>query len=356
MARRYEGHLSVYRPELQQYLTPIFRGYSTSVSPLCKRLGSPLDTRGRYNPETLSALHDLAVECDRLEKEEEARLLFLEAFDGRARGLGMNDLDTLESACKLALILDRQMKYEDALKWYKQVFQYRLDVLGKGNPDTMAVGHLCASVCEKLGKNGEAKDYFLKVFFVRSDKLGNDHPDTLTTAHRLGSVCEKLGRYDDSYKWYTMVLNNRLKVLGKRDQDTSDTYHRMLSLCTQRDDKQGRDAVEKAWAESPESMTPKKNTTKTLTISEVLEFEDGQKLSTTYDSLRQVRARLWGSNIFSETSNLSVSLFKVTKIRQCLLVFRRPFQFVKFINFSMLIPRITALQRKLHNIDGISSR
>ncbi|KAJ6511119.1 hypothetical protein C8R45DRAFT_1068901 [Mycena sanguinolenta] len=182
---------------------------------------------GDDDPNTLQAMHSLAITYDDLGQFEEAKKLKIEVLEKRQKLLADNHPDTLQTMHNLADTYDNLGQFEKAKKLTMEVLEKRQKLLGDDHLQTLNTMHSLAVTYDNLGRFEEAKKLEIEVLEKRRKLLGDDHPDTLRTMHNLAVSYDNLGQFEEAKKLKIEVLEKRQKLLGEDHLDTLQTMHNL---------------------------------------------------------------------------------------------------------------------------------
>ncbi|KAJ6450506.1 hypothetical protein C8R45DRAFT_1127834 [Mycena sanguinolenta] len=177
------------------------------------------------NPDTLLAMHNLALTYNNLSRLVEAEKLYVLVLEKQKKLLGDDHLQTLHTMHNLADTYVNLGQFEEAKKLKSEVLEKRQKLLGHDHPETLHTMHSLAITYNKLGQFEEAKKVKIEVLEKQGKLLGDDHPDTLQTMHNLAISYDNLGQFEEGKKLKIEVLEKRQKLLGDDHPDTLCTMH-----------------------------------------------------------------------------------------------------------------------------------
>ena len=128
--------------------------------------------------------------------------------------------DTLGAMHNLAVSYDDAGRRDEALKLREQVLALRRKVNGPEHPDTLAAMNNLASSYDEAGRQDEALKLREEAVALRRKVLGPEHPDTLMAMNNLAISYDEAGRREEALKLREEVLALRRKVLGPEHPDT----------------------------------------------------------------------------------------------------------------------------------------
>ncbi|KAF7333618.1 FabD/lysophospholipase-like protein [Mycena sanguinolenta] len=180
---------------------------------------------GDDHPDTLQAMHNLAMTYDESGQFEEAEKLYVVVLERRQKLLGDDHVDTLHTMNSLAVTYEHLGQFEEAEKIYVVVLEKQKKLLGDDHLDTLHVMHNLAITYHKLGQFEEASKLYIVVLEKRKKLLGDDHLKTLQTMHNLAITYDNLGQFEEAEKLHVVVLEKQKKLLGDDHLDTLRTMH-----------------------------------------------------------------------------------------------------------------------------------
>ena len=116
----------------------------------------------------------------------------------RREKLGADHPDTLTAMHNLAISYRQAGRLEEALGMGEEVLRLRREKLGADHPDTLDAMHNLANSYRRAGRLEGALGMSEEVLRLRRDKLGADHPDTLSAMNNLAVTLNALGRLPDA--------------------------------------------------------------------------------------------------------------------------------------------------------------
>ena len=176
---------------------------------------------GDKHPDTLDAMHELAINLSKLGRYEEALTLNEKVLSLRKEIFGDKHPDTINAMESLAAILDDLGRFDEALTLQEKVLATRKEIFGDKHPDTINAMQNLAMTLEDLGRLDEALTLNEKVLNLYKEILGYDeHPDALAAMNNLSITLSKLGRYEEALTLDEKVLATRKEILGDEHPDT----------------------------------------------------------------------------------------------------------------------------------------
>lgn len=153
------------------------------------------------------------------------------------RNHGINNPNTLSALNELALAYCRVENFEKALEVEKEAYCKQCDILGINHVDTIRSMNNLAAIYSKINNFDDAICLFEKAYQLRCDELGNNHESTLFAARNIGMTyfnhavyCENKKEYDAAEKLFEKAFQFRLEKFGREDKDTIDTLFAMNIL------------------------------------------------------------------------------------------------------------------------------
>ena len=169
---------------------------------------------GPEHPDTLRAMHNLAISYSFAGRREEALKLREEVLTFRRKVLGPEHPDTLMAMGNLAFSYRDAGHREEALKLEERILSLRSKALGPEHSDTlMAMGNLALSYRD-AGRREEALKLGVETLRLFRKVNGPEHPDTLRMMNNLAVSYEDLGRGEEALKLREEALTLCRKVFG----------------------------------------------------------------------------------------------------------------------------------------------
>ena len=146
-----------------------------------------LATFGPEHPNTLRAMHNLAVSYDAAGRLDEALKLQEEVLPLMRKVHGPEHPDTLGAMGNLAVLYQAAGRQDEALQLKEEVLTLSRQVNGPEHPSTLkAIGNLANSYND-AGRQDEALQLLEEAMTLMRQVNGPEHPDTLKAMHNLGS-------------------------------------------------------------------------------------------------------------------------------------------------------------------------
>jgi serine/threonine protein kinase/tetratricopeptide (TPR) repeat protein len=180
---------------------------------------------GPEHPETINAMQNLANSYDVTGHKDEALKLREEVLALCRKVLGPEHADTLKAMHNLANSYDEAGRVDKGLKLREEVLALRPKVSGPEHPATlMAMNNLSLSYHE-VGRRDEALKLREQAVALYRKVSGSEHPDTLRAMSNLAFSYDEAGRRDEALKLREEVLAIRRKVNGPEHPDTLVAMH-----------------------------------------------------------------------------------------------------------------------------------
>jgi tetratricopeptide (TPR) repeat protein len=150
---------------------------------------------GDDHPDTIHAMHRLAITYDGLGQFKQAEDLKVVVLEQKKRKFGNDHLETLHAMHSLAVTYDKLSQFQRAEELHITVYEKRRKLLGDGHPDTLRAMHSLAVTYDHLGQFQKAKELQVVVLEKQIKLCGNDHPATLQAMHNLATTYHRLGQF-----------------------------------------------------------------------------------------------------------------------------------------------------------------
>jgi serine/threonine protein kinase len=175
---------------------------------------------GPDHPDTLTSLHNLAMERWKEDRVGEAVTLCRQALEGRRRVLGPELEDTLFSQLKLGLYLLADSRYNDAEPILRDAIEACKRTLSPNHKYTLHGQNDLALVLNNNGKLQEALELDRDTLAKRREALGADHPSTLLSMANVACSLWSLDRFEEAETLCREALDARRRVLGEGHSET----------------------------------------------------------------------------------------------------------------------------------------
>ncbi|KAJ7191425.1 kinase-like domain-containing protein [Mycena pura] len=185
---------------------------------------------GKEDPDTLSAMYDLACTYYQLGRLAAAEELHAETAERRKRILSPNHPDTLASIHHLTFVYRRLGRLTEALALGTTVLEKRQQILGADHPNTLGAMHNLALTFYDLHYLTDAAKLQESVLEKQKRVLGRDHPDTLTGMQNLAATYYDLRRFGDAEELLELAWDGRRRILGKDHPCTLRTAEKLIDM------------------------------------------------------------------------------------------------------------------------------
>ena len=185
---------------------------------------------GPDDPETATALNNLAVTYQSLARYMEAEPLFRRAIEIDERVLGKDHPDVATRYNNLALLLYKQGKYDQAEPLYRRAIEIDEKVLGKDHPDIATLYNNLAGLLQAQGKYDQAEPLYRRAIEIDESVLGKDHPAVARDYDNLALLLKEQGKYDQAEPLYRRAIEIDESVLGKDHPHVAVWYNNLAAL------------------------------------------------------------------------------------------------------------------------------
>ncbi len=175
---------------------------------------------GADHPDTLRTLNKLAVASKDAGQVAQAIRLLEEVRETQEKTLGPDHPDTLTTLHNLAVAYSAAHKWAEAIRLFEQVKESREKQLGANHPDTLRTLTNLAVAYEHDGKVAEAIRLLEQVKEIQETKLEADHPDILFTLEGLAGAYKAAGKLQQAIRLYEQVRVARERKLGADHRST----------------------------------------------------------------------------------------------------------------------------------------
>jgi eukaryotic-like serine/threonine-protein kinase len=170
--------------------------------------------RGPDHPDTLTAMHSLALSYVGLKRYADALKLQEQVLTLRRTKLGADHPETLSTMHSLANSLYRLQKNNDALELYEQTLALKKAKLGPDHPETLKTMNGLANAYSAADRPFDCLKLREETLALQKKKLGLDHPDTLISMYNLAIEYQQLGRPSDALKLREQTFSLQRAKLG----------------------------------------------------------------------------------------------------------------------------------------------
>ena len=185
------------------------------------------DAYGPEHPDTLNALHSLAVWAGQAGDAAGARDQLAALLPTRERVLGPEDRYTLATRNQLARWTGEAGDAAGARDQLAALLPIRERVVGPEQTDTLNTRNQLARWTGQAGDAAGARDQFAALLPIRERVLGPEHPDTLTTRGNLAYWAGQAGDAAGARDQFAALLPIRERVLGPEHPDTLNTHNQL---------------------------------------------------------------------------------------------------------------------------------
>jgi serine/threonine protein kinase/tetratricopeptide (TPR) repeat protein len=188
-----------------------------------------LVTLGPEHPETLSAVHNLALCYTLAGNKDEALKLQEELLPLRVKVNGPEHHDTLSAMHNLAFAYASAGRLNEALKLREELLPLRRKVNGPLHPDTVrAVSGLAASY-EQTGRQDKALLLREEVLKLLRKIHGPEKLETITAMESVAASYRNVGRWEEAIKMGEDAVKLFTKVNGPEHPDTISCMHNLAN-------------------------------------------------------------------------------------------------------------------------------
>jgi tetratricopeptide (TPR) repeat protein len=175
---------------------------------------------GPKDPETLRAMHELAIAYRGAGRMDDAIKLYEEVHTAQMVNPGPEHPDTLTTLNNLATAYMETRRTAEAETLLEQVRDARLKVLGPEDAATLTTLHNLADVYRRTGRLTQAVELYEEVRAARVKVLSPDHPELLYTLNNLATTYWQLKQLDKSVPLFEQLLQTHQRMLGDRHPRT----------------------------------------------------------------------------------------------------------------------------------------
>mmetsp|Transcript_13242 Transcript_13242/g.14335 ORF Transcript_13242/g.14335 Transcript_13242/m.14335 type:complete len:163 (+) Transcript_13242:57-545(+) len=137
---------------------------------------------------TLRNFHDLAEAAKETGNLREAEEFYRNTYMGKVKIFGKFHPDCLTALHNLALVLELQRKFDDSIETFLEALQSREKVLGKHHPAASSTAFCLADLYRKINRPDDARAMFEYAYegFVKTE--GTQGKNTKLTRSRLKAL------------------------------------------------------------------------------------------------------------------------------------------------------------------------
>ena len=193
---------------------------SEAVATAREALQLRLQRFGPEHPETLAAMHALAIYCGVGGQHEEAVELNEQVLAIRRKRLGPTHRDTLSSMANLGVECQQTARHDESIGILEEVLTLMEAKLGPMDRLTLNTMHNLANTYQQHDRPEEAIELYEKVIPLRTSVLGADHPKTLWSMNNLAVAYDVVDRHEEARALNEELLRRRTQKLGSAHPDT----------------------------------------------------------------------------------------------------------------------------------------
>ena len=156
------------------------------------------DRLGERDPQTISALEDLASKCSYLEQHKVAETMMKRVLALRIEVLGADNPHTIKASAHLAMIYEKLGNYDEAIILENEVMTQRERVMGEGHKETIEARFRLARTYHRLGQSSEAERLMERAKEIISELPGNNSRLSQTASRLLESIKAPFSLYNVS--------------------------------------------------------------------------------------------------------------------------------------------------------------
>ncbi|KAJ6475447.1 hypothetical protein C8R45DRAFT_1054713 [Mycena sanguinolenta] len=196
---------------------------------------------GEDHPNTLLAMHNLAMTYQKLGQWEEARRLQVMVVEKQQKLLGVDHSDTLQAMTNLASTYNALGQFKEAEQLQIVVLEKQKMFLGPDHPNTGVVMNNLAMVYHNQGQFKKAEHLHSMVLEKRRNALGqfeeaehlqsvlleqcrsffrDDHPETLRAMNNLGWTHYSQGHLGKAEELQVVALDKHRSLFGDHTRQT----------------------------------------------------------------------------------------------------------------------------------------
>jgi len=165
------------------------------------------DKLGRNNPQTLSALNNLALALANLDQAQESLKLLNEIVDSYKETIGEQHLSTLIAQSNVLYAMVKQGQLEEADDYSAQLIQKMTQAIGATHNNTLIVKNIRAYLLEDLGHLQQAEDIYLKLMDDYKQLNNNDNPEFMNIQNNLAMLYIKQEKLEQAQLIFENLIN-----------------------------------------------------------------------------------------------------------------------------------------------------
>ena len=243
------------------------------VEDMVQELARQIEILGVKHPDTLQAMHNLAVSYRKLTQYKEAIQLGEKVLEARKCVLDEEHPDTLEAMNNLTITYSQAGRHQEAIQLGEKVLEARKRVLGEEHSDTLVTMNILTITYRHTGRHQEAIQLGEKVLEVRKRVLDEEHPDTLEAMNNLTITYSHTGRHQEAIQLGEKLLEARKRVLGEEHSDTLETMKTLIMIYTHAGQRQEAEQLEKEMLEVQRRTKGEKHPD---TIQSIARYDDSR--------------------------------------------------------------------------------
>jgi len=144
----------------------------------------------------------------------EAEQLQLGVVAGRQARLGRFQPETQSALNELAVILQDVGRHEEAEPLLREILEHRLAMYGDANPLTRDLLNNLGLSLSLMDRLDEAEIHYRRGLAIERELLGEDHLDVLILSHNLAGLLRRQGKFDEAITLHRQVVGRADASLG----------------------------------------------------------------------------------------------------------------------------------------------
>jgi tRNA A-37 threonylcarbamoyl transferase component Bud32/aromatic ring-cleaving dioxygenase len=210
---------------------------------------------GPEHPDTLGAMNDLANSYYLADQQTKAMRLREQVLALTKKKLGDEDELTLTAINNLANSYHAHHRYQEALELRERALPAYEKIKGRQHPDTIAAMGSLATSYAHFNQKRRALTMRETVARLSAQAFGEDHPDTLLAQEQLAGSYHDARRFDEALAFRERVLERRQEINGPAHPRTLGAINNLAISCNAADQparalslrEQVRDLAERAY-------------------------------------------------------------------------------------------------------------
>jgi tetratricopeptide (TPR) repeat protein len=217
---------------------------------VCTRIGTWFETRREdftnlscYESE-IDHLKQWEENAEKINSNQNARLLWLQAYPSYHWGKYKNSCHILESALELyekktnddialkahiisdiGIVTSFLGNYKKALEFQGCALEIREKQLGPEHPDTVNSLNNIGGTYGALGEHRKALEFKERALKIAEKQFGPEHPDTATSLNNIGGTYGALGEHRKALEFQERALKINEKQLGPEHPNTANSLN-----------------------------------------------------------------------------------------------------------------------------------